>query len=167
MTNIPLKDYKILIVDQHEEMHRILSTMLRALEVTQIETVKCGEEALEKLSEFDADIIITNQVMEPLGGIQLTKMIRSGSRGINPFVPVIMVSGHAEKKNIIAARDAGVHEFLAKPVSAKAFYARLRRIVEHPRSFVRSPDYYGPDRRRRAMPFDGQDRRQYKYDYTP
>jgi len=53
---------------------------------------------------------------------------------------------------VVEARDAGVHEFLAKPLSAKGLYSRIRSIIERPRPFVRAGQYFGPDRRRRDNP---------------
>jgi len=165
MSDLDIRHYKILLVDEHESMRHILTAMLKDLDVGDIKEAADGGTALEKLQEFDFDLIITGQVMTPMDGAELTQQIRSGEGGVNPFIPIIMVSGHAVKENIVAARDAGVHEFLVKPVSTKALHARLRRIVENPRPFIRSSDYYGPDRRRRAMPIEGPDRRKYAYDY--
>jgi DNA-binding response OmpR family regulator len=60
-----------------------------------------------------------------------------------------MVTGHTERARIEAARDAGVTEFLAKPITVQSLLDRLIKIVERPRPFVRSEAYFGPDRRRR------------------
>ena len=55
---------------------------------------------------------------------------------------------HSEKKRVVSARDAGVTEFLAKPISAKSLYERILNVVANPRPFIRSKTYFGPDRRR-------------------
>jgi DNA-binding response OmpR family regulator len=83
-------------------------------------------------------------------GIELTQMIRQPGANANPFVPIIMLTGHSEKRRVTAARDAGVTEFLAKPLSAKALYERIVSVVINPRPFVRTKTYFGPDRRRNA-----------------
>ena len=57
------------------------------------------------------------------------------------------------------ARNAGANDFLVKPVSAKSVYLRIRSTMEHPPPFVRSQTYFGPDRRRTAKEFMGEDRR--------
>jgi hypothetical protein len=63
-------------------------------------------------------------------------------------------------KRVNEARDVGVNEFLSKPVTAKGVLERLNRVVENPRAFVRTPDYFGPDRRRRSDPsYEGPKRR--------
>ena len=59
-----------------------------------------------------------------------------------------MITGHTEKHRVEAARDAGVTEFLAKPITAHSLFSRIAEIVERPRAFVRCDSYFGPDRRR-------------------
>ena len=63
-----------------------------------------------------------------------------------------MLTGHSEKKRVTAARDAGVTEFLAKPISAKALYQRIVNVVANPRPFIKTKTYFGPDRRRNVNP---------------
>jgi two-component system chemotaxis response regulator CheY len=93
-------------------------------------------------------------------GLELTQMIRQPGANSNPYVPIIMLTGHSEKKRVIAARDAGVTEFLAKPISAKALYGRVLNVVANPRPFIRTKTYFGPDRRRNANPnYAGPERR--------
>lgn len=87
-------------------------------------------------------------------------MIRQPTTSVNPFVPIIMVSGHAERRRVIMARDAGVNEFLVKPISPKALYDRLLAVVAFPRPFIRTKTYFGPDRRRSAgSNYSGPERR--------
>jgi DNA-binding response OmpR family regulator len=81
-------------------------------------------------------------------GLELTQMIRQPGANANPYVPIIMLTGHSEKKRIIGARDAGVTEFLAKPISAKSLYERILNVVANPRPFIKTKSYFGPDRRR-------------------
>ena len=59
-----------------------------------------------------------------------------------------MLTGHADVQRVVDARDAGVNEFMAKPVSAQALYTRMASMVERPRPFVKTETYFGPDRRR-------------------
>ena len=78
-------------------------------------------------------------------------MVRSGEDSPNPYVPIIMLTGHTELHRVCEARDAGVNEFLAKPISAKALYSRVASIIEFPRPFIRTKSYFGPCRRRRNL----------------
>jgi DNA-binding NtrC family response regulator len=68
------------------------------------------------------------------------------------MVPVIMITGHSTLQRVAEARDAGVNEFLAKPLTARGVIERISQVVENPRSYVRTGTYFGPDRRRRADP---------------
>jgi DNA-binding response OmpR family regulator len=81
-------------------------------------------------------------------GLELIQMIRQPGGNSNPFVPIVMLTGHTERTRVTAARDAGITEFLAKPISAKGLYQRIFSIVAHPRPFIKTATYFGPDRRR-------------------
>jgi len=75
-------------------------------------------------------------------------------------VPIIMLTGYTEMHRVTEARDAGVNEFLAKPVSAKKLYSRIVAIIEHNRNFIKIKQFFGPDRRRKALEsYRGDERR--------
>jgi DNA-binding response OmpR family regulator len=87
-------------------------------------------------------------------------MIRQPGANSNPYVAIIMLTGHSEKKRVVSARDAGVTEFLAKPISAKGLYQRIVNVVANPRPFIKTKTYFGPDRRRNVNPnYVGTERR--------
>jgi DNA-binding response OmpR family regulator len=93
-------------------------------------------------------------------GLELTQMIRQPGGNANPYVPIIMMTGHSEKRRVTAARDAGITEFLAKPVSAKGLYERIVSVIVNPRPFIKTKTYFGPDRRRSAVStYTGPERR--------
>ncbi|MEE8129654.1 MAG: hypothetical protein V3T48_05170, partial [Vicinamibacterales bacterium] len=87
----------------------------------------------------------------PLNGLDFVRMVRFGKESPNRYVPIIMLTGHTELHRVCEARDAGVNEFLSKPVSAKAVYSRIASIIENPRMFVHTKTYFGPCRRRRNL----------------
>jgi len=60
-----------------------------------------------------------------------------------------MITGHGERQYVERARDAGVTEFLIKPVTPRGLFLRIQEVIERPRPFVKSPAFIGPDRRRR------------------
>ena len=136
-------------------MCALVKAILNALGVKNILEAADGADAFKELRHFPADIIICDWNMEPLDGLDFSRMVRTGSDSPNPFVPIIMLTGHTEMTRVVEARDAGVHEFLAKPISAKSLYSRLRAIIERPRPFIRTKGmfgYFGPDRRRQQLP---------------
>ena len=95
-----------------------------------------------------------------MDGISLAHRIRNDPASPNKFVPFVLMTGFSEKRRVMQARDAGVTEFLVKPFTARDLYRRLYQIIERPRQFVRSEDFFGPDRRRKgAVGYQGQLRR--------
>ena len=93
-------------------------------------------------------------------GLELVQMIRQPGANANPYVAIIMMTGHTEKHRVTAARDAGVTEILVKPISAKALHARIVNIVANPRDFIKTETYFGPDRRRNInVNYSGPERR--------
>ena len=83
------------------------------------------------------DFVLTDLSMKPVDGIEFTRRVRLGRDSPNPYLPIIMVTGHTERPRVEAARDAGVTEFLAKPITTQNLLVRLVEIVERPRPFVR------------------------------
>jgi DNA-binding response OmpR family regulator len=87
-------------------------------------------------------------------------MVRNAPDSRNPYLPIIMMTGHSERYRVMEARDAGVTEFVAKPLTAKSVLERIQAVIYRPRPFVRTADYFGPDRRRKDDPnYDGPRRR--------
>jgi two-component system chemotaxis response regulator CheY len=80
------------------------------------------------------------------------RSVRCSPDSPNPFVPIIMVTGRAERTFVMQARDAGVTEFVSKPVSAAKLLQRVGIVLTAPRVFIKSATYTGPDRRRRRDP---------------
>jgi CheY-like chemotaxis protein len=143
---------KILLVDDNQHMRVLLVEILRALGFANIIEARDGAAGLKQLRAHPIDIVITDLAMEPLDGIDFVRLVRNSPDSPNQMVPVIMITGHSTMRRVNEARDAGVNEFLAKPLSARGVIDRLTRVIDHPRQFVRSADYFGPDRRRRADP---------------
>lgn len=160
MTNYNLEKLNILVVDDYRPMRHLLNNVLRGLGVKNIAEARNGREALRKLKDFNADIIITDYMMAPISGAELIHKIRTGHENIDPFLPIIVVSAYTEVTAIQKIRDAGMTEFLAKPISAKLLYLRIRSVIEKPRPFIRSGRFLGPDRRRRDTEFSDNERRQ-------
>ena len=152
---------KILMVDDNHHMRVLLTEILRAIGVKNVFEATDGAEALQALRNHQIDIVMTDLAMQPLDGIDFVRLVRNSPDSPNPMVPVIMITGHSTSRRVAEARDVGVTEFLSKPVTARGVIERINRVVEHPRAFVRTADYFGPDRRRRDDPnYTGPYRRQ-------
>lgn len=151
---------KILLVDDNHHMRVLLTEILRAIGVRHVFDATDGAEALQLMRSQPIDIIMSDLAMQPLDGIDFVRLLRNSPDSPNPMAPVIMITGHSTMKRVNEARDVGVNEFLSKPVTAKGVLERISRVVENPRPFIRTNDYFGPDRRRRADPsYDGPKRR--------
>ncbi|MBV8977748.1 MAG: response regulator [Alphaproteobacteria bacterium] len=141
---------KILVVDDNAHMRKLVVTILQAFGAIQIFEAESGERALGLMRDTNPDVIILDWMMEGMTGLEFVKQVRASAQSPNPFVPIIMLTGHTHIDHVRQARDCGVNEFLAKPVSVKAIMTRLVAVIEHPRPFVRTKAYFGPCRRRRA-----------------
>lgn len=162
MADYNIESLKFLVVDDDANMRHLISTILSSLGVKFTATANSVDKGFGQLYDFDADMAICDLRMEPLDGIEFTKMIRNHDSSPNRYLPIIMLTGHSEKSAVELARDAGVHEFLAKPVSATKLYEKIKSIIEHPRAFIRTEDYFGPDRRRSDPDYCGPERRKDK-----
>lgn len=150
---------KFLVVEDNPFMKDLLRQILRTLGVQQIVEASDGAEGFELFKQLNPDIVLLDWQMEPVDGLELTKLIR-GKDSNNRYVPVIMITGFSEIDRVTLARDAGVNEILVKPIAATTLFTRIRAVIERPRLFVEAENYFGPDRRRRQDPnFKKEDRR--------
>ncbi|GHU01034.1 response regulator [Alphaproteobacteria bacterium] len=159
MAGYNLERLNFLVVDDNKHMRALVKTILYTLGSKNVHDASDGADAFKELRVFPADIIVCDLAMSPLDGIDFTRMVRTGKDSPNPFVPIIMLTGHTEAHRVIEARDVGINEFLAKPISAKGLFSRIKSIIEKPRPFISAKNYFGPDRRRHQIPHKGNDRR--------
>jgi CheY-like chemotaxis protein len=138
----------VLVADSNQYMLKIIRAMLRGFGISNIREASDGAVALEELNMHLIDIVIADYALETLNGVELIELVRGAEDSPNRFVPIIMLSAYTEKWRIEAARDAGVTEFLSKPLCANDLYLRLIEVIEKPRQFIRTNRYIGPDRRR-------------------
>jgi len=151
---------RVLLADDNQHMRAIVTTVLAGVGVKNVRETRDGSEALGALREFPADLAIVDFQMFPLDGVEFTRLVRNAPDSKNPYLPIIMMTGHSERTRVMEARDAGVTEFVVKPLTAKAVLDRIQAVIYHPRPFVRTSTYFGPDRRRREDPaYAGQRRR--------
>lgn len=159
----------ILVVEDSLYIRSLLINCLRILGVGSVFTASHAGEAIEFLQKVKADpmgagtqavdVVLSNWQMSPVDGMILLRWIRRHKDSPDRFLPFIMITAHSEPARIAEARDLGVTEFLAKPFTVRAIGDRLTSIIERQRQFVHTKDYFGPDRRRQALPIDFPDRR--------
>lgn len=151
---------KVLVIEDNWHMRALTKSLLNAFGIGHIDCVPDGEAGYDMLSKQKHDLIIVDWMMEPINGIEFTRRVRNDPDSPDPYVPIILMTGYSEKTRVIEARDSGITEFLVKPFTSRSLYARIEHVIEKPRQFVKSRDYFGPDRRRiKSDEYGGQERR--------
>ncbi len=145
-----LEKVKFLVVEDNDFMREVILQVLKALGAGEVRTASNGADGLKELQDYPADIVIVDWEMQPVDGIEFIKTVRTADDSLNPFQPIIMLTGHSERRRIIEARDAGVNEYVVKPISANTLFERIEALIERPRPFVRLESFFGPDRRRKS-----------------
>lgn len=156
---IDFSQVSFLIVDDNPLSIELLRDILGMLGATAVRSATTVERARRMLRREPVDIVITEHHLRPDNGFALIDWIRNAAHSPDRMTPVIMLTANSEQYYVTQARDAGVTEFLAKPFNVEGLYRRLVSIVTRPRSFVNADSYFGPDRRRRQVLYDGKDKR--------
>ena len=143
-----LENLQVQLIEDNRNMRSLVKAMLNALGIENVHDYSNGEQAIKGLEDFAPDLIITDWMMTPVDGLEYTRFIRTSIDSPDIYTPIILMTGHTEKWRIITARDAGVTELLAKPITAKTLYDRILAVIEKPRPYVRTKSFFGPCRRR-------------------
>jgi len=160
-----LENVRFLIVDDNLHVLEIVKSIVRSFGVVSVFGASNTDEALLHLRKDFIDIVILDYRIDGEDGAAFLRRLRTDPESPSPTIPVIMLTAHSERARVEAARDAGVNAFCAKPVVAAELWRKIVEVVDHPRDFVRTETYVGPDRRRRDNPdYAGPERRQ---DRTP
>jgi len=147
-----LSKISVLIVDDNRHMRSVVRTIMRGLGAGTILEAASAATAFEVVRHRMVDVVFCDWVMTPISGVEFVRRLRNDPASPNQFLPVVMMSAYADRVRIEGARDAGVTEFIVKPLTIASVLARMEQIVHRPRPFIRCESYFGPDRRRRADP---------------
>ncbi len=160
MKRIDFSNLRFLVADDSTHMRRMVRAILQGFGAREVHEAADGRAGLEAFNKFTPDIVIVDWAMPSFDGLEFARMIRQPDTNASPFTPIIMLTGHSERRRVMAARDAGVTEFMVKPISVKALHERIFAIVAYPRRFIRTKTYFGPDRRRNSgQSYTGPERR--------
>ncbi|MCZ6587469.1 MAG: response regulator [Alphaproteobacteria bacterium] len=152
MSSGVLSNLTVLVVDDEEPIRELICGILDTFGIRKIRQASDGLVAFKDMQSHAPDAVITDLEMKPIDGLAFTRAVRTDPDCPVPDVPILMVTGHCEKHHVEEARDAGVTEFIAMPVTANTIAERLTSAIEKPRSFVRARNFVGPERRRRQLP---------------
>lgn len=159
--------FRILLVEDYQFMAELLTSMLREFGVGEFMMAENAKDAREIITLCNAemtsrkqiDLVIVDWLMPDQDGVEFVEWLRGHKKDSVKFVPVVLCSAYTSQLVVEKGRDSGANEVLVKPVSAEKLAKRILHIVDQPRPFVKTPDFFGPDRRRQDKKFAGEDRR--------
>jgi len=117
----------VLIVDDYKTMLRIVGNLLKQLGFTNIDEATDGATALEKMLQKNYGLVISDWNMEPMTGLQLLKEVRSDIK--LKAVPFIMVTAESKTENVVAAKQAGVNNYIVKPFNAATLKGKIAAVI--------------------------------------
>ena len=158
--SVSLNRVRFLIVDDNTHAVNLVKAMLRGFGADQLHDAQTIEAAKRQMKLTPCDIVILDYMLGSEEGVDFARWLRNDPASPAPYTPIILLTGHADRQRIMAARDAGVNEFCVKPVTPADLMKRIVWVVDRARPFVRSQTYFGPDRRRQDDPnYRGPERR--------
>jgi len=120
-------DTKVLVVDDYATERRIVKNLLTEIGITSIDQAGDGITALQKLRERKYNLVISDWTMEPMTGLQLLKKVRADS-SLNS-TRFIMISTESKTENVIAAKEAGVNNYIVKPFNANTLEQKIQTVL--------------------------------------
>ena len=117
----------ILVVYDYKTMLRILTRLLEQLGFNNVLTAENGQEALQKLHSEDVDFVISDWTMEPMTGMELLREIRGSDKLKN--LPFIMATAESKTESILAAKQAGVSNYIVKPFNAETLQKKMASVL--------------------------------------
>ncbi|MFL5298118.1 MAG: two-component system response regulator [Phenylobacterium sp.] len=138
---------RVMVVDPQPSSARLVGELMRDIAGSQVWVAESNEKAIRLAGSYDPHIVFVEMSSGKVDGIAFTRDLRRSHLAAR-YAPVIMVTGQATAASIVAARDAGVHEFLRKPFTLKDLLRRLEAVTMRQRDWVEAVNYVGPDRRR-------------------
>jgi CheY-like chemotaxis protein len=147
-----LENVSVLILDDNAHMRGLVRVILTGFGVRAIDEAADGNEAFAMVLGGSYDIAFVDFKLGGLDGVDFCRRIRRDPTSPNRYMPLVMITAYSERSRVLDAINAGVDEFLVKPVRAVDVANRVNAVIERRRPFVSGPDYFGPDRRRRDDP---------------
>ena len=117
----------ILIVDDYKTMLRIIRNLLKQLGFNNVDDALDGSSALQKMRGGSYGLVISDWNMEPMTGLQLLKEVRADDR--LKSTPFIMITAESKTENVVAAKEAGVNNYIVKPFNAATLKTKLSSVL--------------------------------------
>lgn len=138
---------RVVVLDPQPQSARFVGDLMRTIARSEVWVAETNAKAMQMAGSRDPHIVFVEMSEGAVNGAAFTKQLRR-SRLNSRYAPVIMITRQATAAGILAARDAGVHEFLRKPFTMKDLLRRLEAVTLRQRDWVEAVGYVGPDRRR-------------------
>jgi CheY-like chemotaxis protein len=138
---------RVLVIEPNQTSARLLQEVLRDFGARNLTVEPTDEHALATCRHITPQVIFTELTGPHVDGLEFTRELRRSTLPCRK-APVIIVTGEATAAAIVAARNAGVHEFLRKPFTTKDMQRRIEAVTLKPRDWIEAIAYIGPDRRR-------------------
>jgi two-component system chemotaxis response regulator CheY len=119
----------VLIVDDYKTMLRIIRNLLKQIDFNNVDEATDGAEALAKLRTGNFGLVISDWNMEPMTGLQLLQEVRADAR--LKATPFIMITAESKAENVVAARQAGVSNYIVKPFNAETLKEKIEKVLGH------------------------------------
>jgi two-component system, chemotaxis family, chemotaxis protein CheY len=123
------KSMNILIVDDFKTMLRIIRNLLKQIEFNNVEEASDGSDALVRLRAGNFGLVISDWNMAPMTGLQLLQEVRADTR--LKATPFIMVTAESKTENVVAAKQAGVSNYIVKPFNAETLRGKIEKVLGH------------------------------------
>lgn len=149
------RNKKILLVDSDLYIANIMKSILEAFEVSSVKITPSNKDGLNLLKRYRYDCVFIDNLLQENSGLELVEQIRKSVAENIQETPVILCTAYTGLNTLLKARDVGVTEILAKPVSPEQIMQKLGNALFKPREFIVSEQFLGPDRRRRTRKADG------------
>lgn len=115
----------VLVIDDDARMRQVLVRLLRSSGFDRVDEAADGQQAMELLAESQPDLILTDNQMPRMDGIELTRQLRAAGNK----TPIIMLSGHGDSHQVVTAVRAGVDNYLPKPISADVLFEKIAQTL--------------------------------------
>ena len=150
---------RVLVLDPAPASARLGGELMKSMGAREIALATRTDRGFTSAMEFEPQLILVELAGPAFDGLEFTRRLRRHGGAVRQ-VPVIMITAEATAGSIVAARNAGVHEFLRKPYTAGDLFRRVENVVLKPRPWIEAQSYIGPDRRRfNSGEFIGQKKR--------
>jgi two-component system, chemotaxis family, chemotaxis protein CheY len=148
-----LKNIRVLVIDENQPIRLLVRNLLLDLGVGMVDIAPNPKQGWELFTQFKQDLLLVDwPVLNGRAALDFVRKIRRDAQSPDPHVPVLLMTGFSSEERVFHARDAGITEFMTKPITIPNLVRFITHIVENPRPFIEAPVFTGPDRRRRFDP---------------